>query len=386
MTVAEAQDVIHTSMVWDMRTINSYALSFAIIRTYAIPTISKTLLASGELVNGPQVSKRFLDVRSHVCVFLSAMLTGKIHTIPRPRPLSPCVQDPRAFVGIARMNWLHAHYHISNDDYLYTLSLFVLDPIRWTRNYSWRPLSPLEEHARFILYKYIGELMNIDSIPKTLEELEAWSLAYERDRMVPAETNEKLSKGMLVELSSSLPLPGAAKAFLRGCITVLFPERTRIAMMCASPLFLYPARLTSPQASGANARPARLRTHFPPCLCLHAGIPYAPALLPSADAQELTYGSRTRPVTKPWYIARPRGLRLVLEEALLRLGLKRENDVPGPQYCCEGFRMEEIGPTRWQNVGHEKVFTEAERMIGCPIDGIWGRQSALNGNEVVHKK
>ena len=58
----------------------------------------------------------------------------------------PVVEDCRAALSIARMNWLHSHFSIvsstspiffsfilddcqSNDAYLYTLALFMLEPI-----------------------------------------------------------------------------------------------------------------------------------------------------------------------------------------------------------------------------------------------------------------
>jgi hypothetical protein len=90
-------------------------------------------------------------------------------------PHTTAAQDPRAFIGIARANWLHAHYRITNDDFLYTLSALTLEPIRWARGFGWRPLSPLEEHARFVFHKWLGELMGIHSIPDTLEEMAAWA-------------------------------------------------------------------------------------------------------------------------------------------------------------------------------------------------------------------
>ena len=46
--------------------------------------------------------------------------------------------------AVARMNWLHSQYKISNDDKLYTLSVFVTVPQRWLEKYEWRPLTDLE--------------------------------------------------------------------------------------------------------------------------------------------------------------------------------------------------------------------------------------------------
>ena len=46
--------------------------------------------------------------------------------------------------AIARMNWLHSNYNISNDDKLYTLSVFITVPQRWLEKYEWRSLTELE--------------------------------------------------------------------------------------------------------------------------------------------------------------------------------------------------------------------------------------------------
>jgi len=50
----------------------------------------------------------------------------------------------RHATALARMNWLHSRYDISNDDMLYTLSVFVTCPQRWLERFEWRELTELE--------------------------------------------------------------------------------------------------------------------------------------------------------------------------------------------------------------------------------------------------
>ena len=54
----------------------------------------------------------------------------------------------RANEAIARMNYLHSMYQkqgkISNDDMLYTMSLFVTEIPRWVSEYEWRDVTPME--------------------------------------------------------------------------------------------------------------------------------------------------------------------------------------------------------------------------------------------------
>jgi hypothetical protein len=54
------------------------------------------------------------------------------------------IDSDRHALAVARVNWLHSHYTISNDDKLYTLSVFVTCVQRWLEKYEWRSLSTLE--------------------------------------------------------------------------------------------------------------------------------------------------------------------------------------------------------------------------------------------------
>jgi hypothetical protein len=107
------------------------ALEFALFRTYGIPSISSLLCATTELSTAPHAPRRFVDTN----VLISEFLTYE----PDSR---------RCNEAIARMNWLHTMYiksgKISNDDLLYTLSLFVLEPHRWVKETEWREMTDME--------------------------------------------------------------------------------------------------------------------------------------------------------------------------------------------------------------------------------------------------
>jgi hypothetical protein len=61
--------------------------------------------------------------------------------------------------ALARVNYLHSHYDISNDDMLYTLSVFITAPQRWIAKWEWRPLTELEIAVRIPLKR--GRLLLI---------------------------------------------------------------------------------------------------------------------------------------------------------------------------------------------------------------------------------
>jgi len=37
------------------------------------------------------------------------------------------------------MNQLHGRFDIANEDFLYVLSTFIFEPIRWNTRFGWRP-------------------------------------------------------------------------------------------------------------------------------------------------------------------------------------------------------------------------------------------------------
>ena len=123
--------------------------------------------------------------------------------------------------AIARMNWLHDRYRkagkITDNDMLYTLSLFVLEPIRWTENFEWRTLSDTERCALAVYWKTLGEVMDIpyNTLPSVisgwhdglhwLDELEAWSKSYEEEYRIPDEHNRTLTRATIAIALTNMP-------------------------------------------------------------------------------------------------------------------------------------------------------------------------------------
>lgn len=140
------------------------------------------------------------------------------------------LKDPRGAVAIARMNVLHGNYRISNDDFLLTLSTFIVEPPKWARQYEWRAYTPLEEQAFFVFFKEVGRRMGIENIPETLSELHAWAEAYEVDHMLPG--NEKCVEvgNATIELLLA-NAPKFMKPLGRQVVAALMYDRLRESML-----------------------------------------------------------------------------------------------------------------------------------------------------------
>ncbi|KAI4525510.1 hypothetical protein K525DRAFT_191368 [Schizophyllum commune Loenen D] len=323
LSPGEAQEIVQLSLGYDMHYIMTMALSFALFKTYGIPSISKLLLATKELSTRENVAKRIIDVLLMRTVSrLNSLLATWTHCpINGHYPgadATPC--DPRAMLSMARVNWLHSRYHISNDDFLYTLSLFIFEPLTWAENYGWRPCSELEKHAWFVYWSEIGKRMNIQDIPETLEELKQWSMDYEEKHLVPSPTNFEVAKHSVEEILYRVPNAFGLKRFAR---------RLSVASL------IEPALPHVDAISGAIRR-------------MH------PRKFPS----------------KPWYMPEPANpLSALVVRIQVWLGLYEA--APGPQLKSEGYYLHEMGPIKFERDGRIETVKAAEAFLGCPVPGPW---------------
>lgn len=127
----------------------------------------------------------------------------------------------RAYLGLARTRFLHSGYRASgkilDDDMLFTLALFALEPIRFITRFEWRTLSDMERCAIGTFWKSIGDGLEIsyENLPsgkrgfqdglQWLEEIAAWSEGYETKFMVPDKKNRETADQTTAILVYMLP-------------------------------------------------------------------------------------------------------------------------------------------------------------------------------------
>ncbi|KAL8879257.1 MAG: hypothetical protein Q9198_003099, partial [Flavoplaca austrocitrina] len=208
------------------------ALQFALFRTYGIPSMSKLLVATTQFAEMSTASKRYVDTEVLIREF----------TNHKP-------SDPRTLEAIARMNYIHSLYRkngsIRDDDMLYTLSLFALEPIRWIQRHEWRSLEAFEQCAFGTFWKSIGDAMGIsyqklqsaeegwEDALQWLDDLAEWSKQYEKENMVPHVNNRKTAEQTVAILLWGVPK--ALKPLGNNIVSVLMDDRLRTAMMYPTP-------------------------------------------------------------------------------------------------------------------------------------------------------
>ncbi|OOG72978.1 oxygenase MpaB family protein [Algoriphagus sp. A40] len=155
---------------WDLER----SLEFALFRTFAVPSISGVLAETGEFVQRPR--KRYDDTE----LILFEILEHGMNSLRGKR-------------AIRRMNSMHGRFDISNEDFLYVLSTFIFEPIRWVEKYAYRPMTEVEKEGIFKNYLELGKRMNLKNIPQTFEEFEDYNVKYEAEHFRFAASNRVIA-------------------------------------------------------------------------------------------------------------------------------------------------------------------------------------------------
>jgi hypothetical protein len=198
---ATARRLYQVDFPWDI----NKSLEFALLRTYAVPSISALLDYTNETVGRPR--KRYDD---------TVLIVSEI--------LNNGLDSPRAKRAYARLNDMHGRYAIRNEDFLYVLSTFIFSPIDWVAKYGRRPLTEEEVQDWFVFWRGFGERMGIADIVPTLERFRDFSKDFERTRYARSKANAKIAKASMNVVLSGSHVP----AFLR-------PAGYRIVMAFCEP-------------------------------------------------------------------------------------------------------------------------------------------------------
>ena len=169
---------------WDL----TRALELALFRTFCIPSIAALLDQTGEFHHRPQ--KRYDDTGLMVSLILK---WGH--------------DSPQGQAVIARLNHIHGHFPISNDDFLYVLSTFIYQPVDWLDRFGWRPLSPPEKNALFHFWRCVGEQMGITGIPDGYDHFAQFNQAYEAAHLGYSVANQRVGQSTLALFLSWFPPP-----------------------------------------------------------------------------------------------------------------------------------------------------------------------------------
>lgn len=238
------QRIMHLSFGYEFSWDSIRALEIALYRTYCVPSISGLLHRTREFYERTQ--KRYDDTS----IIVAEMCEWGYET-------------GRGKEALDRMNWAHGHYKIANNDFLYVLSTFIYEPVRWIDAVGWRKTCANERLAYYYFWRAIGTRMGITDIPPSYDAFETWSRAYEREQFRFTETNQGIGSATRDLFASWFPR--VFTPFVRYGIYAMLDDQMIASFGFPKPLpFTRTLLRGSLKLRGHAIRwlPARRRPHF----------------------------------------------------------------------------------------------------------------------------
>jgi len=181
----------------------------AFLRDYGIPSIARLLDRTGEF-EGDGV-KRYDDT----------LLFGEEATVEG-------IDSERSHAALRRLNRIHGHYDIPNDEFQYVLATTIVGPVRWIDEFGWRRLDPVELQALARFTTRFGELMGIKGLPDTYDGYLELLTSYERDRFAYDPANRRVTEAALRIARETAP--AALRPLVRRVTIALMDEPLRTAL------------------------------------------------------------------------------------------------------------------------------------------------------------
>ena len=172
--VTEHQRIAYLTSLHEFPWDTTRALELALFRAFAVAEGTPLLAGTGEFTERTQ--KRYDD---------TVLLLAEI--------LEHGYDSERGRAALRRINQMHRRYEIPNDEFLYVLSTFVFEPIRWNERFGWRPLLRQEKLAAFYFWREIARRMAIRDVPEDFEGLERYYHEFARQHYRFAPENRALA-------------------------------------------------------------------------------------------------------------------------------------------------------------------------------------------------
>jgi hypothetical protein len=235
--IADHQRIVLLTMRTDFPFDTTRALEMALFRTFCVPSIAALLHRTGQMERFAQ--KRYDDTD----IIISELIEHGY-------------DSDRGRAALQRMNQIHGRFSIANDDFLYVLSTFIFEPIRFNARFGWRRFTEAERLAMFQFWREIGGRMGIRDIPGDYKSFEAFNAAYERDHFRRTEANVRVGIATRELFAGWFPRP--LRPLVRAAIHTLLDPRTRDAFG-----FPTPGALTQKLVLAAMTTRARLLRWWP---------------------------------------------------------------------------------------------------------------------------
>ncbi|GAA2136094.1 oxygenase MpaB family protein [Nocardioides koreensis] len=117
------------------------------------------------------------------------------------------IDSERSHAAVRRLNRIHGHYDIPDDEFRYVLATTIVGPVRWIEEFGWRRLDPVELRALARFTTRFGELMGIKDLPSTYDGYLELLTSYEREHFAFDPANRRVTEATLRIARKTAPRP-----------------------------------------------------------------------------------------------------------------------------------------------------------------------------------
>lgn len=208
MSPEDTQAIVRRLACFDFPFDTTRALEFALFRTFCAPRIAQLLDRTHEF--GRFAQKRYDDTDLLISEFVENGYDSE-----------------RGRAAIEHMNAIHGYFRIANEDFLYVLSTFVYEPIRWNARFGWRRFSEAERLASFHFWREVGRRMGIRDLPDDYDAFERFNLDYEARHFCYTDAGHRVACAMREMFAAWFPR--ALRPLVHQAIHALLDEPARRA-------------------------------------------------------------------------------------------------------------------------------------------------------------
>lgn len=187
-----------------------YALfTVAFMKQVAVPAMARTLYRRGT----GDIVQHALQRNDDTIVFFGQLLDhGPDSPVGRQR--------------IDRLNAIHAHFPMRNDDSLYTLATLALDPDALTSDLAATLFTEAELEAHWRFWRAVAARQHITGIPETRGQLAQWAEQYERQEYAHSIDGRAIADALIAAFGQRC-LPAPLRRWDRHVISTLCPPPLR---------------------------------------------------------------------------------------------------------------------------------------------------------------
>lgn len=136
--------------------------------------------------------------------------------------------------ALQRLRHAHAGLSATHEDYLYVLSAFFLEPLRWNAAHARTPLDDAETALLLDFWQRVGREMGLAPLPATLAEWRRLQAGYEARHLRHTAEGERLARLCLRDVVK-LTVPRGARGAFRQLMLATMEPRVREVLALPPP-------------------------------------------------------------------------------------------------------------------------------------------------------